>query len=327
MPHYVDGKFRTPPTNGRIAFSVNGRQDMENSNDLRGKVVVVTGASSGFGKGIALKFAMAGCKVALAARRSEQIAELKAEIQMSGGKAIAVQTDVSERSQVENLAQRVTAELGGIDIWVNNAGVGAIGRFAEIPLEDHEKVIRTNLLGTIYGSYCAWKQFFVQGRGTLINIASELGKMPAPLYSTYTASKYGVVGFSAALRQEILEANLADVHVCTVMPSATDTFFFDHAANYTGRETVPIPPLYDPQDVIDTVFNLATNPKDEVIVATKTKVMNALHKVMPETIEKMTEKQVEKEQLEKAPAAAPGPRNLHEPSPEGHEVSAGRLNK
>src|SRR5687767_10067813 len=144
--------------------------------DLAGKVVVITGASSGFGKGAALRFAGEGAQLVLAARRTELLEEMAKVLASAGTVALAVPTDVSHRIEVEHLAERAVQRFGRIDVWVNNAGVGAIGPFERVPLEDHVKVIEINLLGTLYGSYCAYRQFLKQGSGVLINIASELGR-------------------------------------------------------------------------------------------------------------------------------------------------------
>src|SRR5215216_2295834 len=119
--------------------------------DLNGKVIVITGASSGFGKGAALAFAEAGASVVLAARRGELLDELANECVAKGGKALAVPTDVSEKTDVEQLAHAVVAAFEHIDVWINNAGQAALGRFEAIPLNDHVQVIKTDLLGTVYG--------------------------------------------------------------------------------------------------------------------------------------------------------------------------------
>src|ERR1041385_270690 len=190
--------------------------------DFSKKVVVITGASSGFGKGAAREFAKAGASVVLAARRNELLDALAQECEAVGGQAIAVPTDVSSAAEVEQLAQAAIDAFGRIDVWVNNAGVGALGRFDEIPLSDHVEVIETDLMGALYGSYFALSQFRKQGNGTLINIASVVGKVPAPYFASYVASKHGIVGLSAALRQELRENGVEKIHVCTVMPTSTD---------------------------------------------------------------------------------------------------------
>ena len=139
--------------------------------DLAGKVIVLTGASSGFGKGAALEFARGRAKVVLAARRDDLLDELANECSAEGGDALACATDVSVRADVERLCTAALEAFGRIDVWINNAGVGALGRFERVPLELHEQVIATNLYGTLYGSYVAYRQFLAQGTGVLINIA------------------------------------------------------------------------------------------------------------------------------------------------------------
>jgi len=306
-------------------ISLEDWRSVMSEHNLSGKVVVITGASSGFGKGAALAFAQAGASVVIAARRDEVLDDLAQQCEISGGHALAVQTDVSRQIDVQNLAQQAINTFGRIDVWINNAGVGAIGQFWDIPLEDHAHVIETNVLGVVYGSYFAIEQFRKQGSGTLINTASGLGKIPSPYYSSYTASKYAVVGLSAALRQELSEAKLKDIHVCTVMPMAMDTPWFDHASNYSGHEVQPLPPLYDPQMVIDTYVRLASDPQPEVIVGGGGKVMSALHSILPGLVEGMMSTEAEMVEFEKSPPEASSSNSLHEPTDEGSGVYGGRL--
>ena len=228
---------------------------------LQDKVVVITGASSGFGRGAALEFAREGAKLALAARREDALENLANECRTESCDAIACPTDVSKREDVERLATTVIDKFGRIDVWINNAGVGAIGAFERIPLEVHEQVIATDLLGVLYGIYCAYRQFLSQRSGTLINIASELGFGSVPYYTSYTAAKHGVTGLSDSLRQQAKQNGLDGIHVCTIMPTAHDTSFFEHAANYSDHELVPPKPLHDPQHVIDTIVRVAKEPK------------------------------------------------------------------
>lgn len=288
---------------------------------LENKVVVITGASSGFGKGVARKLAQDGVLLVLAARRGELLDELVQECNSLGTQAIAVPTDVSIESDMTRLAETTVEHFGRFDVWINDAGVGALGRFEEIPLADHAQVIATNVMGTIYGSHLALSQFKQQGHGTLINLASALGKIPAPYYASYTASKYAIVGLDASLRQELAEEKQAGIHVCTVMPMAMDTPFFEHAANYTGHEAQPIPPLYDAQMVVDAIVQLILEPKDEVIVGGMGVMMSALHSVMPATVEKMMGKQTHMVQMEQAPAAPPSSGIVHTPSNQGTELN------
>lgn len=291
--------------------------------NVSGKVVVITGASSGFGKGAARQLAQQGASVVLAARREELLQELVGECEAVGGKAVAAPIDVSKPADMDQLFAKAVAAFGKIDVWVNNAGAGALGRYEEIPFDDHVQVIQTDLLGTMYGSYLALKHFREQGQGILINVASVLGKIPAPYFASYVAAKHGIVGLDAALRQELTENNVTNVHVCTVMPTSMDTPFFEHAANHTGHQVTPIPPVYDPQEVIDTIVRLAAEPEDSVTVGTAGKLFNVAHHLMPGIVNAMMGKQTHREQMEKAPAAPDSPGSLHEPAMTGTDVSGG----
>lgn len=291
---------------------------------LAGKVVVVTGASSGFGRGAAIALAEGGAAVVLAARRAPVLDALAATIKKAGGRAIVVPTDVANADDVERLAQITTEEFGQFDAWINDAGVAALGRFENVPLEDHRQVILTNLIGVINGSWQAIQHFLRRQRGTLINIASALGKMPAPYYTSYVASKHGIVGLDGALRQELGLAKLKDIRVCTVMPMSHDTPLFEHVANYSGHKVEPIPPLYDEQKVVDTIVRLVTHPRDEVMVGRAGKLLNAAHGVLRRPVDKMMARNSYRAMIKKSPPAPDRRGNLVKPVMQGTGVSGGR---
>lgn len=293
------------------------------STALADKVVVITGASSGFGRGAALALADLGATVVVAARREDLLYEVAVMCQARGGHALAIPTDVTRHTDVEHLIHATLDHFGHIDAWVNDAGVGALGQFDQVPLADHTQVIVTNLLGVINGSWFALRHFRERRRGTLINIAAALAKVPAPYYSSYVASKFGIAGLDGVLRQELALDGLKDVKVCTVMPVSHDTPFFDHAANYTGHEVQPVPPLHNEQDVIDTIVRLVTHPQDEVFVGTSGKLMSAVHAVLREPLEKAMAWRSHKA-IEESPPAPPTRGNLAAPVEQGREVSGGR---
>lgn len=281
---------------------------------LNGAVIVITGASSGFGKGAAMSFAQQGAVVVLAARREYLLDEVCAALSPKG---LAVPCDVSKQEDVEKLYRTTIETFGHFDVWINNAGGAAIGKFTEIPLQDHIQVIETDLMGTLYGSYYAMTHFRAQGAGILINVASMIGKVPAPYYASYAAAKHGVVGLSASLRQELQEQKLENIKVCTVLPMAMDTPFFEHAANYTGREAVPLPPLSDAQEVIDVLVDLVKNPKDETPVGKGSVVATFSHNVAPSLTEGMMAKSTHKSQMEDAKPAPIDSGSLTQPDSKG----------
>lgn len=294
---------------------------------LDGKVIVITGASSGFGRGAALRFAEMGAYVVLAARREILLDELVSQCESLGGKALAVPTDVSNSAEVKNLGEKALEKFGHIDVWINNAGAAAIGNFVEVPVSDHFQVIQTDLCGTIYGAHFAMQEFLKQGFGTLINVASMIARIPAPYYASYSAAKHGVLGLSGSLRQELAEREIEDIHVCTVLPMAMDTPFFEHAANYTGKKAVPLPPVSDAEEVVDAFVDLLFNPKAEVAVGKGAVVFSVSDSVMPGATEAMMGKNTHKSQILEAPDAPKTPGNLKHPTSEGAGVHGDKVKK
>jgi short-subunit dehydrogenase len=290
--------------------------------DLRFKVIVITGASSGLGRGTALELARKGAHLVLAARREEALEKLARECSDRGTKTFAVPTDVTKVEEVEKLMLAALEHFGRVDIWINVAGVGLMGRFEEIPLDDHFKTISTDLTGVLTCSYFAMKQFRKEGRGILINVASLLGKVPAPLCASYVAAKHGVVGLSAALREELVMYKLGKaIHVCTLLPPAMNTPFFEHCANYLGREHVPIPPVYEPERVVEKLIHLCTHPEDEATVGVRGHMAKFAHQFAPGLMEAIAIKRTKEAVLEHGNAVAgPTERNLHATDPNGTYV-------
>lgn len=292
--------------------------------ELRDKVVVVTGASSGIGRGVAQAFARTGAKVVMAARRSDVLEQLEREFEEAGYTGLAVATDVGQADEVEHLADRAINRFGHIDIWLNDAGVGVVGRFDEVPLRDHEQLIRTNLIGTLNGSYFALRHFRERDRGVLINIASIFGKMPSLYWASYCASKFGIVGLSDSLRQELRREQVRNVRVCTVLPMTTDTPFFEHAANYSGHEIPKPPPVFEAEQVVEVILRLAQQPEDEVIVGNSGRVMNAAHQLAPEVMENFFGMQAQR-MFDRNPPADDTDGAVLQPMTSGAQVSGGIL--
>lgn len=226
--------------------------------DYSAKTIVITGASSGVGKAIALALASTGAKLVLAARRKDALEELALECESLGSVALAVPTDVRKAEDVDYLAAQAAAFGGAIDVWVNNAGVLAAGALEDIPSSVNEQVIHTNLIGYMNGARTVIPYFKRQDHGILINNISVGGWFPTPYGSAYTASKFGLRGFSAALKGEL--RGWSDIHVCDLYPAFLDTPGMQHAANYTGKALKPVPPVYAPQRVAEAVISLIRRP-------------------------------------------------------------------
>jgi short-subunit dehydrogenase len=254
---------------------------------ISGAVVVIAGASSGFGRGAALELGRRGAKVVLAARRAPTLEALVDEIVAAGGEALAVPTDVSVPEQVTALGDAAIARYGRIDVWVNNVGVGALGMFWEIPIEDQARVVDVNLKGVIYGAHYAVRQFIAQGEGVLINVGSIDSEVPLALQTTYAATKAAVRSISRSLREELRLAGHDGIKIATIMPWAVDTPWWYHAANYTGH--LPrMAAMDDPQIVVDAIVDACLNPKIEMPAGSKAHAANISHHLAPSMTEHMS---------------------------------------
>ncbi|MBA1380354.1 SDR family oxidoreductase [Pseudomonas brassicacearum] len=247
---------------------------------LAEKLVVITGASSGIGRATAQAFARQRARLVLAARDRAALDEVVAECQAQGAAALAVCTDVTRSEQMQALAaEAATFGDGQIDIWINNAGVGAVGDFEQTPLEAHEQVLQTDLLGYLRGAYVAWPYFKRQKRGILINTLSLGSWVAQPYAAAYSASKYGLRGLSEALRGELGEYR--DIHVCDIYPAVIDTPGFRDGANFTGHALKPPPPVYDPHRVAEAMVSCALNPKPTITVGSAAVLARAAHFLLP----------------------------------------------
>lgn len=287
-----------------------------------GRTYVITGASSGFGRGVALKLAGYGANVVLAARRTDVLDQLATEVNAAGGKALVMTTDVSKPSDVEQLAQAAVGRFGRIDVWINDAGVVAIGRFDEIPVRDQARVIDINLNGVIYGSYAALQRFKQQGFGTLVNVASVEGQVPLAYQASYTASKHGIVGLDEAVYQELRLDGLDRVNIVTIEPWATDTPWWNHAANYSGHAPRLVA-MDAPQPVVDAIVWASIHPAKEVIVGLKGQAAVISHQLLPGLSEHIAANLEHGVQMVTAPPSPTTPGALYEPVPEGTTVDGG----
>ncbi|GJD49442.1 3-phenylpropionate-dihydrodiol/cinnamic acid-dihydrodiol dehydrogenase [Methylobacterium crusticola] len=229
---------------------------------LREQVIVITGASSGIGLATARMAAERGARVVLAARSGDVLARLAEEI--GTGRAVAVTADVGRREDVQAVADAALAAFGGFDTWVNVAGLTVYGPLREIAQEDHERLIRTNLWGTVNGSLVAAEHLRARG-GALINVGSIASDLAFPFQGLYATSKHAVKGFTDTLRMELI-AEDAPVSVTLVKPASIDTPLPDRARNYMDCQPTLPPPIYPPEEVANAILHAAVHPQRDIIV-------------------------------------------------------------
>ncbi|WP_040261759.1 SDR family NAD(P)-dependent oxidoreductase [Pseudomonas massiliensis] len=289
---------------------------------LAGKTFVITGASSGLGRGVALELGRSGARVVLAARRAEALESLVSQIEGEGGQAVMVPTDVTDTTQMQHLLETAVGAFGAIDGWINNAGVAVIGRFDEIPLEDQHRLLDTNLKAMVTGSYLAMRQFEAQGYGNLINVGSVDSEVPHAYQAAYSASKAGVSMLGRVLNEELRLRRQRLIQVSTVLPWALDTPLWDHVGNYTGHQT-RIPTMDPAAKAVVAVVRAYLQPQQEITVGYKAKLAYWSHRLTPGLNERLSGLILEKAEIEMHPAATPTSGTLHRPVEQGQGVDGG----
>ena len=193
--------------------------------DLSGRVVAITGASSGIGEATALACAKAGAAVSLAARRTDRIEALAQRINDEGGRAVAIATDVGEEDQAGAYVRRTAEELGRLDVLVNNAGVMLLGPVENAPTEEWRRMVHANVFGVLYCTHAALPIMREQGSGHVITVSSVAGRVARAGSGVYNLTKHGVGAFSEALRQETAGSG---IRVTLIEPGAVATELSGH---------------------------------------------------------------------------------------------------
>ena len=248
--------------------------------EARPGVVAITGASSGIGRTTALLFARRGWRVGLIARNPETLEDVRGEIAEAGGTSVVAPADVADPAALGAAADAVEAVLGPLDVWVNNAGVGIFGSFAEVPDAEFRRLTDVNYLGAVNGTRVALARMTARNSGTIVQIVSAIGFRGVPLQAAYSGAKWALRGFTEAVRAE-LAADRSAVRVSMVFPPSVNTPFFEHAVSHMPRAVRPPPPMYQPEVVADAIFLAATTGRREVRVSSTTWAIAAASALAP----------------------------------------------
>jgi len=287
---------------------------------IKKRTVVITGASSGAGRAIALQFARKAERLILASRNLKMLEEVAEECETFGAEVKCLEVDVTDYHAVLNLAATADEFGSGIDIWVNNAGVLAVGAFDETPMEVSEQVLKTNLLGYMHGAHAVLPYFKKQGKGILINNISIGGFLAVPMGAAYSASKFGLRGFGQALKAEL--SAYPNIHVCDAFPAFLDSPGIQHAANYTGKYLKPAPPVYDPERLAQAIVSLADHPRREKMVGSISVLLRLSAGLFP-TLTQFVAGAVIKGYLKRADPIPTTNGNIFVPVPFGNAVHGG----
>jgi short-subunit dehydrogenase len=252
-------------------------------------VILVTGASSGIGEAVAKLFASEGFRVSMGARRLDRLQALAADIESAGGQSVAVQADLTKFEDIQGLVRETLDQFGQIDILVNNAGFGRIKWCEELdPMEDIQAQIQINLIAAILVARELLPHMIQRRTGHIINMGSLGGLVASPTYTVYSASKFGLRGFTEALRREV---GVYGIHVSGIYPGAVKTEFKQHAGinRKTGR-TTPDSLLLEPEEVAQAVLKVVKRPRRDLIIPWQMRLTVWMNMFFPGFVDRIIER-------------------------------------
>ena len=244
------------------------------------EVVVITGASAGVGRATAQRFAKEGARIGLIARGIDGLEGARTDVEKLGGKALVIPVDVADADQVEAAAARIEAELGEIDIWINNAMTSVFAPIKETTSEEFRRVTEVTYLGYVYGTLAALKRMLLRNRGVIVQVGSALAYRGIPLQAPYCAAKHAVQGFCDSLRCELLH-DKSHVRLTMVQMPALNTPQFGWVKSRLPRKAQPVPPIFQPEVAAEAIYFAAHNPRREFYVGMPSVKAIVANKIAP----------------------------------------------
>jgi short-subunit dehydrogenase len=254
---------------------------------IKNKVIVITGASSGIGRATALAAGRAGANVVVAARRFDRLQKAAEDIEASGGKALAVQTDVTDATQIQTLIDKTIEKFGRIDVLINNAAAGVYATVEETTPAQMEKLWHVNYMATFHAIKIVLPLMHKQNSGQIITIASMSGRRGAQFKSAYSATKFAQIGLMESLRMELVDSSIR----CTlIFPGGTETEFFEAIDNPGNRDVKLYGPVQTAEQVANEILKAIERPRTEVITQSLGRLQIILNAVSPDLADWLVKK-------------------------------------
>src|SRR5579872_1157226 len=274
--------------------------------------VVITGASAGVGRAVALRFARAGANLALIARDAEALHRVKEEVESLGGAAIVLPLDVADADAVFKAADEVMMARGALDVWINDAMVTVFSPVWRITPEEFRRVTDVTYLGTVHGTMAALRHMRPRNRGTIINVGSALAYRAIPLQAAYCGAKHAIRGFTNSLRSELTHANSAIALSMVELP-AVNTPQFDWARTHMAQQPRPVPPVIQPEVIAEVIFRAALDPKREYWIGLSTLKVILANMLVPGYLDRYLARHTFDQQETDKPVSAERKDNLMTP--------------
>jgi len=276
------------------------------------RVVVVTGAGAGAGRAIAARFGREHWRVALLSRDPDRLQAARAEIEASGGEALAIPTDMADAAAVFAARDRVLAEWGAIDAWVNCAMATVVGPFSEISPADFKRVVDVTLLGYVYGTQAALEAMRPRDRGAIVQIGSALAYRAIPLQSAYCSCKFAIRGFTDSLRAELLHAG-SHITLSMLQMPGMNTMQFDWARNLFDHKYQPVGAVFDPDVAAEATWRAVHEAPREFWVGSSAIEAIVGEMVCPPALDRLVARSGYRQQISHVPERPGRPDNLYEP--------------
>jgi NAD(P)-dependent dehydrogenase (short-subunit alcohol dehydrogenase family) len=295
----------------------------DTAHPLASKVVVITGASAGVGRALTLAFARVGARLALLARGAGGLEGARRDAENAGAHALAIRVDVADADAVFAAADRIEAELGPIDVWVNNAMATVFSRVEDLTPAELRRATEVTYFGAVYGTLAALGRMKKHGRGTIVQVGSALAYRAIPLQAAYCAAKHALQGFTDALRCELIHDEIP-IHVTSVHLPAINTPQFDWSRSHFSKRPQPVPPIFQPEVAADAIVWAAHNRRRELWVGLPTYQTILGNRVAPALMDRILASKAFDGQLTDEDEPPGRPDNLFEPV-EGNFGAHGRF--